>query len=157
MELAKIEKLLEVYFEGNTTLAQEQELRTYFNTMEVPSQLAAYQPMFQSFDLAKQETSQREISLPISKRNNRFWNYSIAASLLIAVGVASYMFSQSGLTTEEAEALAAFKKTKEVMFLFSENLNEGTASITHLDEFSNGISKLSVINQFTESKNLILK
>jgi hypothetical protein len=67
------------------------------------------------------------------------------------------MFGNSGYTTEEEEALAAFQKTKEVMFLFSENLNEGTASIGHLDELSNGISTMSVLNQFNESKNLILK
>ena len=30
MEFAKIEKLLEAYFEGNTTLKEEAELRTYF-------------------------------------------------------------------------------------------------------------------------------
>lgn len=156
MELANIEKLLEAYFEGNTTLAQEQELRAFFSTSEIPPHLAVYQSMFQGFDLAKEETSQREIILEPKKRT-RFWNYSVAASLLIAIGVTGYMFYEPGLTAEEEEALAAFKNTKEVMFLFSENLNEGTASLAHIDEFTNGVSNLSVINQFNESKNLILK
>ena len=157
MELANIEKLLEAYFEGTTTEVEEQELRTFFKTEEIPPHMVMYQSMFQGFDQAKEETSERTISLPNPKRNTRFWNYSAAASLLIAVGVAGYMFSNSGYTTEEKEALAAFEKTKEVMFLLSENLNEGTASIGHLDEFSKGISTMSVLNQFNESKNLILK
>jgi len=157
MELANIEQLLEAYFEGNTTLTEEQELSTFFSTSDVPPHLAIYQSMFKSFDLAKEETSQREITIFESKKRSRFWNYSIAASLLIAIGVTGYMMSQTGLTSEEQEALAAFNKTKEVMFLFSENLNEGTSSIAHLNEFSNGVSNLSVINQFNESKNLILK
>ena len=96
MELANIEKLLEAYFEGATTEVEEQELRTFFKTEEIPPHMAMYQSMFQGFDQAKEETSQRTISIPNPKRNSRFWNYSAAASLLIAVGVASYMFSNSG-------------------------------------------------------------
>ncbi|MEM7087206.1 MAG: hypothetical protein AAF489_13545 [Bacteroidota bacterium] len=157
MELANIERLLEAYFEGTTTEVEEQELRSFFKTEEVPPQMAMYQSMFQSFDQAKEETSQRTITISSPKRNTRFWNYSIAASLLVAMGVASYMFGSSGYSAEEEEALAAFQKTKEVMFLLSENLNKGTASIGHLEEFSNGISTMSVLNQFNESKNLILK
>ena len=157
MELVNIEQLLEAYFEGNTTLAQERELRTFFSSSEIPPHFAMYQSMFQSFDLAKEETSQRKITIFESKKRSGFWNYSIAASMLIAIGVTAYMISQPGLTSEEEEALVAFNKTKEIMFLFSENLNEGTSSIAHLDEFSKGISYLSVINQFNESKNLILK
>lgn len=157
MELANIEKLLEAYFEGTTSEVEEQELRSFFKSEEIPPHLAMYQSMFQGFDQAREETSQRTITITNPKRNNRFWNYSAAASLLIAIGVAGYMFGNSGYTDEEKEALAAFQKTKEVMFLFSENLNEGTASIGHLDEFSNGISTMSVLNQFNESKNLILK
>jgi len=157
MELANIDKLLEAYFEGTTTEVEEQKLRAYFKTEDVPPHRAMYQSMFLGFDEAKEETSQRTITITRPKRNNRFWNYSVAASLLIAIGVGSYMFSNSGYTSEEEEALAAFQKTKEVMFLLSENLNEGTASIGHLDEFTNGISTMSVLNQFNESKNLILK
>ncbi len=159
MELANMEQLLEAYFEGNTTLAQEQELRTFFNSGEVPPHLDVYRSMFTGFDLAKEESLEQSITLKSPKRNYRFWNYSIAASLLIALGVTGYLFTSSanGLTAEEQEALAAFKKTKEVMYLFSENLNEGTASIAHLNEFSNGIANMSVLNQFNESKKLILK
>ncbi|MBL4662123.1 MAG: hypothetical protein JKY22_00790 [Flavobacteriaceae bacterium] len=157
MELANIEKLLEAYFEGTTSEVEEQELRAFFETEEIPPHMAMYKFMFQGFDEAKEETSKQTITISEPKRSMRFWNYSIAASLLIAIGVTGYTFSQSGYTNEEEEALAAFQKTKEIMFLFSENLNEGTASIEHLNEFSNGISTMSVLNQFNESKNLILK
>lgn len=157
MELANIEKLLEAYFEGNTTLAEERELRDYLDLNEIPPHLEMYRSMFRGFDNAKEETSQRKITLSGLKKRNRFWNLSIAASLLIAVGVVGYTLSDTGLTAEEEEALAAFKQTKDAMFLFSKNLNEGTANIAHLDEFSKGISNISVINQFNESKNLILK
>jgi len=157
MELAKIEKLLESYFDGNTTLDQEQELRLFFKTSSVPPHLEIYQPMFMGFEEAKEETSHREVTLEEPKTKQRFWKLSIAASLLIALGVLGYTFNQSGLSAEEEEALAAFQKTKETMYLFSKNLNEGTEKMAHLNEFTNGISTMSVINQFDESKKLILK
>ena len=157
MELANIEKLLEAYFEGATSEQEEQELRAFFKTEEIPSHLAMYKAMFEGYEAASKETSQSTIALTQPKKNNRFWNLSIAATLLITIGLVGYTFTQSGYTAEEKEALAAFQKTQEVMFLLSENLNEGTASIGHLDEFTKGIANMSVLNQFNESKNLILK
>lgn len=157
MELAKIERLLGVYFEGNTTLAEEQELRTFFRDEEIPPHLEVYTALFRGFELAKDETSQREITLSEPQTNLRFWRLGIAASLLLAIGVVGYTFTQSGLSAEEEEALAAFKQTKDVMFMFSQNLNEGTEKIAHLQEFSKGVTNISVLDQFNESKNLIFK
>lgn len=158
MELANIEKLLEAYFEGNTSLAQEQELRAYFKQSTLPTHLEVYRSLFAGFDLAKQETSHREILIPKEQKRSSFWNLSIAASVVLAIGAGAYVYNQSnGLTSEEEEALMAFNKTKEVMFLLSETLNEGTESVAHFNEFNKGLSTMSVLNQINESKNLILK
>ncbi|NND62568.1 MAG: hypothetical protein HKN48_05195 [Flavobacteriaceae bacterium] len=157
MELAKVETLLESYFEGQTSLEQENELRAFFATEEIPAHLTVYKPMFEGFQLAATESSQKEFQIPDTKKKSRYWTFGIAASFAVMAGIASFMFSQQGLSQEEQEALAAFKKTKEVMFLFSENLNKGTESVAHLDEFTKGTSNIALINEFTESKNRILK
>lgn len=157
MELAKIEILLESYFEGTTTLDQEKELRLFFKTGSVPPHLEVYQPLFKGFEQAKEETTNQVIEIAQPNKGRRFWSLSIAASLLIALGVVGYTFTQNSLTAEEEEALAAFKKTKETMYLFSKNFNEGTEKIAHLKEFSNGMSNMTVLDQFKESKNLIFK
>ena len=157
MELAKIESLLERYFEGNTSLYEEQELRSFFSEGGVPPHLAVYQPMFIGFEIAQEETLSKEIKLPSPQKRSNFWKLGIAASLLVCLGTAGYMFSNSGLSAEEQEALAAFKKTQETMLMLSQNFNQGTASLTHLNELENGISNLQILNEFSESKNLILK
>ncbi|MCH9660498.1 MAG: hypothetical protein K0U54_06260 [Bacteroidetes bacterium] len=157
MELAKIESLLERYFEGNTSLYEEQELRSFFSEGTVPTHLAVYKPIFMSFEMAGEETLSKEINLPSPQKRSNYWKLGIAASLLVCLGIAGYMFSNSGLSLEEQEALAAFKKTQETMLMFSQNFNQGTASLTHLGELENGISSLQVLNEFNESKNLILK
>ena len=145
MESANIEKLLESYFEGSTTLAEEKELRTYFTSGSVAPQLEKYQPLFESFIIAQQEVSHREIEIPennVGKSN--VWWYGIAASAVIAITIASFMFSSPSLTSEEKEALTAFNESKRAMILLS-------------DSFNTGAGQLAVVNQFTESKNRILK
>lgn len=157
MELANIEKLLESYFEGTTTLDQEKELRLFFKTGSVPPHLEVYQPLFIGFEQAKEETTDQVIQIAQPNKGRRFWSLSIAASFLIALGVVGYTLTQNGLTAEEEEALAAFKKTKETMYMFSKNFNEGTEKIAHLKEFTSGVSNMSALKQFDESKKLIFK
>jgi hypothetical protein len=145
MELARIEKLLEAYFEGNTTLAEEKSLRKYFTSDTVAPQFQKYQVLFESFKIAKQQVSQREIVIPESKViSPKIWWYGIAASAVVAIMIATFMFSGPSFSPDEKEALMAFNESKKAMLLLSEN-------------FNNGAEKLAVIDQFTESKNRILK
>ena len=145
MELARIEKLLEAYFEGNTTLAEEKTLRNYFTSDSVAPQLQEYQPLFEGFNIAQQEVSHRELIVPNNNVvNPKVWWYGIAASAVIAIIVANFMFTGPSMSQEEKEALTAFNESKRAMILLSENFNNGTG-------------QLAVMNQFTESKNRILK
>tara|TARA_R110002049_G_scaffold68949_2_gene178617 strand:+ start:1675 stop:2112 length:438 start_codon:yes stop_codon:yes gene_type:complete len=145
MELAKIEALLDAYFEGNTSLAEETTLRAYFNSEGVAPHLEAYRSMFVGFETAKAEVSERDLKLPTNaSKSNRAWWYSIAASLVIAISVGGYIFNQPSLSQEEKDALAAFQQSKEAMLLLSSNFNKGTEQLTF-------------INEITETKNKILK
>lgn len=145
MELARIEKLLEAYFEGNTTLEEEKSLRKYFTSNTVAPQFQQYQVLFESFKIAKQEVSDRELIIPESNvLNPRVWWSGIAASAVVAIMIANFMFSEPSYSHEEKEALTAFNESKKAMLLLSEN-------------FNNGAGQLAVLNQFTESKNRIIK
>lgn len=158
MELAKIEQLLEAYFEGNTTLAEEAVLQDFFTTGEVPEQLRPFAPIFASQVIAREEQFTRTIELPVEKTKSTLWKWSIAASVVIALGVGSLLFFQNdGLTAEQEEALMAYNQAKETMLLLSENLNKATSKVTIIDEFAEGTSTINLINQFTESKNKFLK
>lgn len=45
-----IEELLNRYFEGETSAAEESELRRFFASGDVPAHLSAYKPLFAYFD-----------------------------------------------------------------------------------------------------------
>lgn len=48
--LYRMEELLERYFEGETSAAEEKRIRAFFASGEVPGHLAAYAPLFAYFD-----------------------------------------------------------------------------------------------------------
>ncbi len=144
MESTKIEALLELYFEGNSSLDQEAEIRAYFLSNKVAPHLQPYKPMFLGFEKAANEVASKEIALPSTRSRIKPWWYSVATMLVVAIGVAGFMFSQPSLTQEEKEAIAAFEQSREAMMLLSKSFNEGA-------------EELAFIDQFSESKNKILK
>lgn len=98
----KIEELLEKYFEGETTCAEEQELRHFFSTENVPEHLNCYRPLFLCLETEcrKQNEIRSEKNVPKQnhqeptkpdsiRRNHRrqlyIWGAGIAASLLLFV------------------------------------------------------------------------
>lgn len=136
MESVKIEKLLDAYFEGSTTLLEEKILQDYFNNEKVADHLLQYKPIFIGLKAAKEERSEKEIHLPENRiKSHKTFLYSVAASLLVALGVVSFYFSQPQYTQEEKEALAAFEKSKEAMMFLSENLNKGAEQLTFVKQF----------------------
>ncbi len=137
MESVKIEKLLDAYFEGNTTLAEEKLLRDYFNSKNVAVHLEQYALIFAGLQAASEERSSRDFKLPESKSKTvKTWWYSVAAMLVVAFGVGSFYFSQPHYTQEEKEALVAFEKSKKTMLLLSENLNRGAEQLTFVKQFA---------------------
>lgn len=49
-----MKNLIEKYFDGETSLQEEAELRRYFNSGEVDESLKMYQPLFQHFEKTQQ-------------------------------------------------------------------------------------------------------
>jgi len=63
MELARIENLLEKYFEAATTIKEEAVLKEFFAQEEVPAHLLKYKEMFNYFNDSALETSSKSIKL----------------------------------------------------------------------------------------------
>lgn len=136
MESVNIEKLLEAYFDGATTLAEEKLLRDYFNNNNVEGHLEQYTPIFKGLQVASEERSNRDFEIPENKpKSNKTWWYSVAALLVVAFGVGIFYFSQPHYTQEEKEALAAFEESKNAMMLLSENLNKGAEQLSFVEQF----------------------
>ena len=140
MEFNKIEILIEKYFQGETSIVEEKELRSYFSSQNVAPHLEQYKAMFGYFTQAKKQEFVKEIS-QITKKRNVMW-LSVAASVVVLLGVATfYMINtnepvnhQNELGTYESPEIA-FKETQKALALLSLNVNVGIESVMYVQEY----------------------
>ena len=97
MELSRVKILVDKYFDGLTSLEEEQELRRYFAQAEsIPEEYQVVKMMLGTFDTLSHETPNREVNVHAEiKRRNTFrlnmkWvaSAAAAAAAAILVGVA---------------------------------------------------------------------
>lgn len=138
MELDRIEKLLEKYFEATTTEAEEKALSTYFSQEKVAPHLEQYAPMFQYFSNAKEERFTKEVPLPAKTSNNyrvgtRRHLYKWVSVAAVAVLMFGIYFGKSYHERKQAEY--AYQETKKAFDLLAENFGRGTEKMSYLKEF----------------------
>jgi hypothetical protein len=149
MELNKIEDILEKYFQGETTIAEENQLKEYFSSSNVAQHLEQYQPMFGYFSQVKQQKSTQTIPLKTKKRSVAW--LSIAASAVVLLGIGTYLYvseknaapvvaqSELGTYDNPEEALAA---TQKALALLSNNVNVGIESVQYINEYEQSKNKI---------------
>jgi hypothetical protein len=145
MESDRIEILLKKYFQGETSIAEEQQLQSYFSSSDVAQHLEQYVPMFCYFSEAKMQKSARQVPLQPRKRNIVAW-LSVAASAVVLLGIGITWFTQDkpqDLGTYDNPEVA-LRETKKALALLSGNVNKGIESVQYVQEYE-------------DSKNLIFK
>lgn len=135
MELDRIEKLLEKYFEAETTEAEEQVLRDYFTGGSVAEHLKEYSVMFSYFSKAKEERFTKQV--PLKPRVNYYKWISVAALAVLVFGI--YFGKQN---QDQKEAEYAYQQTKKALGLLAQNLDRGTQKVAYLNEFQETKQKI---------------
>ncbi|MEL6637287.1 MAG: hypothetical protein AAFW73_16535 [Bacteroidota bacterium] len=157
MDYKHLSELLEKYWAGESSLAEEAQLREYFQSGAVAPEHEQYAPLFQFFgqrqgaeclsddfeDQILTRIEERTPATPIrSLHPNRtplFYLSRIAAAIVLACGL--WWFGQ-GIETqppvvaqnetlserEMEEARQAYRQAKEALLLLSTKMNRGTAT-----------------------------
>ncbi|PIQ18657.1 MAG: hypothetical protein COW66_05295 [Flavobacteriaceae bacterium CG18_big_fil_WC_8_21_14_2_50_34_36] len=147
MELQKMEQLIDKYFDGNTSKEEEKQLHQYFKSNQVATHLEVYRSMFAYFSESKKEVFPAEVPLDEVSKNGmlskfKSW-YSLAALLIVVIGITFFMQQNSNqLTSEEKEAVAAFEKTKEALNYISQQFNESSQQLAYITEFGTSANKI---------------
>lgn len=176
MDLQKIEKLLQKYYNGETSLEEEEVLRIFFASRDVPDHLEAEKEVFsyyysQPCDEAANPGLEEKIlnairiegsryrMQPVKKRLYLFT--SVAASFLILLGSYFLITGKNGIEfslkkyedTYESPELA-YLETKKTLLLISEKFNRGTKELQTLstfDRMAKELNNISKIRYATES------
>ncbi|MTE27501.1 hypothetical protein [Winogradskyella ouciana] len=163
MVLNNIEKLLEKYNNAETSLAEEAQLRAYFESDDVAPHLEHYKPMFLYFSQSQQEQYTKDVPLK-PKRTKLYQWISVAAVAVLLLG-----FIVPRVWDNEPKTLADYPPEEQQMYLeakaalamLSDNFSDGTSSINALDlaseNFNVGLNKASHITEFSETTNKLLK
>lgn len=172
MDRRTIKELLAKYYNGESSDAEEQVLRYYFHSGEVPDEFRYDQELFRSmhdekskipagisFDKMIDNALAGHVQEPRSTGINRFMKswYRVAAAAVILAGLSGALYLS--LHHKENPTVAdytitdpkqAYAEAKKALMMVSENLNKGTSGLGKLQSFQYGLEKvntLSIINR----------
>ncbi|WP_193788476.1 hypothetical protein [Psychroserpens jangbogonensis] len=159
MVLNSIEKLLEKYDNGETSLKEEQKLKDYFVQDNVAPHLESYRVMFQYFKTTKQELYTKDVPLK-PKKNFVYQWISVAAVAVLMLGIFIPQIGGEPKTfaqySEEEQEM--YLETKEALAMLSSNFDKGTSSLSALgtvsENFNQGVSSFNTLGLASESFNV---
>lgn len=154
MNNQKLEILLHRYFEGETSLEEEQLLKQYFLDEEVPPHLRKYRSLFVMFHDEAHRTTSKEASIekPETPWYQRDWwrNAAVAASVVILLGLGLFIDSHLQKVSDQ-EVVAAYKKTHEAILRASSYLATGKEEAKHLQHFNKAIEQVQPVYNVTKT------
>lgn len=138
MELDKIELLIEKYFQGETSIAEEKQLQDYFSNPNVAQHLEQYQPMFAYFSRAKQQQFTQQLPQQTKKRKVAW--FSVAASVVVLLGLGTYAYVNDNAAKDQTlgtydDPEVAFRQTQKALAMLSTHVNAGIESVQYVKEY----------------------
>jgi hypothetical protein len=154
-----IAELLDRYWEGETTLTEEQALKEYFASGAIRPEHQQFAPLFEG--LAAQKAVQSPVAAPklqvVSTKRRPLWRWAVAASVAMLLSAGVWQLQQSMRhnaeqaaaerrlfedTYTEAEALQAAEEIKAALALVSRKMKKGNSTA------AKGLKKVEVVDQY---------
>jgi len=174
MNISEIEKLLDKYYEGLTTLSEEKYLKEFFLSEAVPPHLQIHSLHFKYFANASTEeindpffeekfhgkVNESQILHVRSNRNLFYYVSGIAAGILLLIGL-FFTFRNDVVKRSETDAPGSnpqivFQQTQDILMFVSMNFNKGIDEMHNLGQFDKAIQKVQMISKFYQYQNLII-
>ncbi len=164
MNFKEIEELLEKFYEGNTTPAEERQLREFFTGETVPPHLSYHADLFRYYkEAGKEELTDPEFesrflesideihTIPVySRRKQFFFLTGIAAAVILLAGLVitfrNDVFLRQNKNSRDKEI--AYQQAKNALAMVSANLNSGLYQVQKLGNFQRGLNEVQKLQTF---------
>lgn len=160
MVLNSIETLLKKYENGETTLKEEQQLKTYFSQETVAPHLEVYKPMFAYFSVSQQEQFTKTFTLETKKGFNYKW-LAVAAVVVLMLGV---YFKEPAVSAYNEYAYGTYDNPEEALnevtkqlAMISSQFNKGASTVNYLNHVNTGTETLKYLNEVENTTSIIFK
>jgi hypothetical protein len=148
MVLNNIEKLLEKYENGDTTLKEEQQLKDYFSQETVAPHLEMYKPMFSYFLVNQKEQFTKQLPLKTKNVFNYKW-LSVAAVAVLMLSIFVFNpFNPDEITITETDKIE-INNAKKALAIMSKHLNQGTAQVSYLGLINKAGTQVDYLKEVT--------
>lgn len=137
-----IDKILEKYFEGETSLEEESTLRNYFRQPDIEEKYKIYTPIFNFFSEERKEFTKEK-----TKRRIPLYTWiAVAASLLLIISI-KFIYD----TSPKEENTLVYIDGQKVTDTYTIN-TEALNSIENISELDEDIisSQIGILDSFTE-------
>jgi len=155
MDYKDIETLLDKYWACETSLEEEDRLKVFFSSGDVPEHLNSNTSMFQYYQKMRMKRTGDDFDKKILDRlenrgdegeKHRFMShlYKVAAAVLLVLSVI-FIHEQYTRVKKEATSFAndtfedpdaALKEARRVLLLVSSKMNRGTETLAKVNEFN---------------------
>ncbi len=157
MSELEVRKLLDKYWEGETSLEEEAKLRSYFSEEDVADEFLPFQAMFTFFSNASSMRMEAEIPQPAIKQlsedrpatkiRSLGWWRAAAAAVVLAIGL--FFINRQMVQTQTIETYTyqdtfedpelAYAEFKRMMAFVSSKMNKG------VNKASQGLDKIETL------------
>ncbi|WP_372948482.1 hypothetical protein [Mariniphaga sp.] len=148
METKEIKQLLQRYFNGESTLAEERLLEKYFQSENVADELKEYEGFFSGISALSETGRDEELEVEImdfilknepDKTTNKRWLWQmvtgIAASIIIVIGgVLFYQHEKEPFKDTFDNPELAYAYAEQTLGYVSEKYNKGLAGLANFDK-----------------------
>lgn len=173
----EIERLLERFYEGETTLEEEKLLRDFFRGNDVPGHLQEHRALFGYYaeekevalasgdfdaklnDRLKAAGEEPAVSYLHPHRRRMMFLSGIAAGILLLAGLLFTFRTEvfNGLSAHrQAEAELTLATTREALMVVSDNLNHGLRQMERLKTLDKAMKELETFNKFYQYQLIII-
>ncbi|HTX88536.1 MAG TPA: hypothetical protein VMC08_06065 [Bacteroidales bacterium] len=173
MNFKEIEELLRKYYDGATSLEEENLLRDFFRSEEVPPHLSVEAELFRAMDgNRRDEITDPDFEknllaalegpkvIPVTAGRTRLYRILAVAAGLLLLGGIFFTFRHDILRQPVKDTYTdpakAYAETEKVLTLISSNLNRGLDKVAYLSKFSDGITDMQKISAFYKYQSIII-